>query len=262
MADVHGRDDGRHDRLEVRIIEQRKGQPRPAAAVQHPVRGRDEPAAAQALEHVADVADQGSRNGRRLQPALVGAHLQAAVLVLGQQGQEAVVGMFADAPAARFGGRIAEDAEQHRRTGQENLGEVIGRQAQGQGDPAQDRLGRAHRSRHVGLNSRAQRRRAGGPEVRPVHRPAGRDPRILRRQFLAEIDPLLLVGESRSELAAEGEPAAPGRTGLRHGDLGLLRFGQGEKGPRGRVQRPDHVVRDAMAGDVEEPVARRGLADL
>src|SRR3546814_20516447 len=56
------------------------------------------PAAGEAVEHVADVADQRAGQRRRGDPALRRLHLPAAVRVLGQQRAQAVVAVLADAP--------------------------------------------------------------------------------------------------------------------------------------------------------------------
>src|SRR3546814_14714330 len=69
-----------------------------SAVVAHAVRRREVPAAGETIQHVADVADQGARQRRRGDPALGRLHLQPAVPVLRQQGQETVVAVLADAP--------------------------------------------------------------------------------------------------------------------------------------------------------------------
>ena len=50
---------------------------------------------------IADVADQRARQRRRGDPAGRSLDLQAADVVLRQQGQQAVVGVLADAPGSR-----------------------------------------------------------------------------------------------------------------------------------------------------------------
>ena len=113
---------------------------------------------------------------------------------------------------------------------------MVGGKAQGQGYPLNQRRGGAADLGHIGLHRRPQARRPFGPEVGAMHQPAGAHAGIVRVQFVAEIDPLLLVGDARGQFAAEGKPAPPGLARPRHGDLGLFDLGQGEKGPRLRLQ--------------------------
>src|SRR3546814_10805651 len=91
------------------------------------------PAAGEAVEHVADVANQRAGQRRRGDPALGRLYLQAAVRVLGQQRAQAVVAVLADAPvlltiARRRRGGIAEDAAQPRRLGGGVRLEAVGSQ--------------------------------------------------------------------------------------------------------------------------------------
>ena len=88
---------------EVGVEEEREGEPVPAAGVADPVRRRPVPAAGQPVEHVADVGHEGALDRRRVDPAGRRPDLQAAVGVLGQQGQQAVVGVLAHPPAVVLG---------------------------------------------------------------------------------------------------------------------------------------------------------------
>ena len=65
-------------RVEVRIEEQRDGQPVAAAAVDcDAVRHGAIAATGHAVQHIPDIADEGTRQRRSVKPAIVGAHLQA-----------------------------------------------------------------------------------------------------------------------------------------------------------------------------------------
>src|SRR5262245_50135627 len=88
----------RHLGHEVGIEEERVRQPLVAADVAHPVRGRAIPATGHPVEHVTDVADERALYRRRVDPAVARLHLQPTVVVLAQQGQQPVVGVFADSP--------------------------------------------------------------------------------------------------------------------------------------------------------------------
>ena len=157
----------------------------PAEAA-HPVRGRAVAAAGHAVEHVADVAHERPGLGRHVDPPVSAAHLQPAVVVLGKDREQAVVGVLGHAPAIRvgLGGRVAEDAEQDRRVGGEVADEPVGCQAEAEGDrlasavAARSAIAAIHTSTHA-----AQLGRLGGEQVRPVQQGPGHDPRIVGRQL-------------------------------------------------------------------------------
>src|SRR3546814_8382695 len=145
---------GHHLGGEVGIEEEREGEPLVAAVVAYAVRRREVPAAGEAVEHVADVANQRAGQRRRGDPALRRLHLQAAVRVLGQQREQAVVAVLADAPvlltiARRRRGGIAEDAEQHRRLGGVVRLEVVGLQPEAERDALQQVFSRARSEEHT-----------------------------------------------------------------------------------------------------------------
>src|SRR5580698_4173297 len=83
---------------EARIQEEREREPAMAAQVADPVRCRAVPPAGEAVEHVADIADERAGDGRRVDPALGRGDLQATAVILGQQGEQPVVGMLAHSP--------------------------------------------------------------------------------------------------------------------------------------------------------------------
>ena len=113
------------------------------------------PAAGEPLEHVAEVAHDGTRRRGHVDPAAVdGAHLESAEPVLGEQCQQAVVGVFAHPPrlGARVGGdgivgRVVEDAEQDRRVAGEVLLEPVAGESQAERDRSHHGVG--HRSQRV-----------------------------------------------------------------------------------------------------------------
>ena len=125
--------------------------------------------------------------GASIQPVR-GGDLQAAAVVLGEQGQQPVVGVLADAPAAetRRGRRVAEDPEQDGRVRGVPVGEVPSVQAQAQRDPGQHGLAQAGQRVQVGQDQRPAAaalaagtgwgRAAEGPPA-----PAGRRRAVRRR---------------------------------------------------------------------------------
>jgi len=224
--------------------------------------------AGHAVEHVADVADEGILDRRRLDPAGGGAHLQAADAVLAQQRQEAIVGVLADAVAhvkalGHGPARVEKDPEQDQRIGGVAAREVVLGQFERAGDAGHDPMAERGHRRHPGRDRLAEpgQHVVAGNEVAAVQRHAGADPRMVVAELAAEIEPFLPVGPARGQLAAEREPAAPGAAAERHGEA-LLRFlGEGEEAMAEVFEpRPEPRI-DAVADDVEEAVRPAGVAD-
>ena len=96
-----------------------------------------------------------------------------------------------------------------------------------------------------------------------MQRKLGRNARIVRPQFLAEIEPLLDVRLARCQLAANRKEATPGAPAARHGDLHLLSLRQREEAPAGRIDLLQRVRRNRVPRRVEEtqrPARRPDLA--
>ncbi len=228
----------------------------------HPVGRRAVPAAGEAVEHVADVADQGVRAGGHVDPGAVGpSHLQAAERVLGQQGQEPVVGVLGHAPALDPGRdrRVVERPEQHHRIGGEVLGEPRRRRGRarrrGRRSTAWPTPGRPRPStrRRPAAGRPAPTARGWGRGGAARTRPAGRT-----GQVDADVEALLLVGHAGRQLAAHGEPPSPRPSAPGHGDLGLALVGEGEEGPgRGLHARQQGRI-DAVPDDGGEAVGAEG----
>src|SRR6185436_6978755 len=92
-------------RIESGVEEERKRQSAFTASVLHAVRRRTIKSARQPIEHVADVADQRSFDGRRSNPSVRCLDLQPAIFVLSQEREQPVIGVFAYAPGRVFRGR-------------------------------------------------------------------------------------------------------------------------------------------------------------
>ena len=122
--------------------------------------------------------------------------LEAAVGVLGQQGQQAVVGVLPHAPAAIAGRRcrVTEHPEQDGRAGRVPGGEVVRVKAQAQRHAAQHRLAEAGQRVDIGQNRGTQAGNLLREEVAAVQRKPGPHPWIVGAELGAEIEPLLQVG--------------------------------------------------------------------
>ena len=203
-----------------------------AAEVADPVRRRPVPAAGQAVEHVTDVADQRAGDGRGVDPAVPISgrrdDLQAAAVILGEQGHQPVVGVLAHppVPGLRRRRRVVEDPEQDGRVRGVPGGEVPGVQAQAQRHPGQHGLAQAGQRVDVGQHQRAQPGDLPREQVAAVQREPGQHPRIITGQLGAEVQALLQVRPPGGELGADREEPPPGPPAALHGDLQLVRLRQ------------------------------------
>jgi hypothetical protein len=221
-------------------------------------------ATGQALEHVAQVADEAARDGLDLDPAGGRPHLEPARVVLAEHREQAVVGVFGHPPplvVSRVGGRVVEDAEQAHRVGREVPGEPRAVETEPECDAAQHRLAEPGHLCHVREHRLPQLGRTAGKEVGAMQGRASEDARMVRTELGAEVQPLLEIGDTRGELAADREPTPPRTTGPRHRDLGLLTVRQREEPASGCVELALEVGVHAMAHDGEEPHLPTGGVD-
>jgi len=228
------------------------------------VRRRPVPAAGQPVEHVADVADERAGDGRCPDPAFRRGDLQAAAVILGEQRQQPVVGVLADPPPGglRRRRRVAEDPEQDRRVGGVSGGEVPGVEPEAQRHSRQHRLGEAGQRVQVREHELTQPGNLAREQVAAVQRQPGQHPRVASGQLGAEVQSLLQVRLPGGELAADRKVPAPGPAAPLHGDLHLVRHGQGEElGARGG-QLIEQFRGHAVAGHVEEAAVPARRLDL
>ena len=237
--------------------------------VAHAMRRRPIRAPGQALQHVAEVAHE--RLGVRLHvdPAAAPMHLEPAVAVATEHGEQAVVGVLPHAPSRLARGRLArgeggvpEDPEQHRRIGGDPLAEPRLAHAEGERHQRQHLLCDLHHRLHVPGDERGQGRHLRRVPVHAVERVTGDHPRMVARMVDAEVQALLVVGQPARQLAAQRKPAAPGPPGERHRHLGLGRLVEGEERTRRRVEVGAQRARHAVADHQEEAVVACRAIDL
>ena len=205
--------------------------------------------------------------GASIQP-VARAHLQAADIVLPQQREQPVVGVFADAVqrvhALRHRpARVQEDAEQDQRVGSGVAREVVRRQAERQRDAGHHAVTQRRDLAHV-LEHRVAKARqhvVAGQQVAAVQRYAGAHARVLVGQFGAQVQAFLPVGPAGRELAAQREPAAPGAPAQRHRVARLDVLGQCEEAVAQAFEPLAQRLVDAVANQIEEAMLATGAAD-
>lgn len=252
--------------MEVRIEEQRERQAvAPRSVACHPVRRAAVEAAGHAFEHVSEVADERARYRRSLQPTLWGAHLQAADGVLVEQREQAVVGVFADAPLhvealRHWLARVIEQAEEDQRIAGIARGEVVGFQSQTEGDALHQPVADAGGCVQV-LQQRLAQAGHLGEQVGAMQRRPGAHFGMLSVQFAAQVQAFLPVRAVGGQFAAKREIAAPGAPAKLHAPAQLARLVEGEELPRQALQALDQLRLDAVPDHVEEALLAAGAVD-
>eukprot|EP01139_Manchomonas_bermudensis_P022052 Amastigsp_a686828_5.p2 type:complete len:259 gc:universal Amastigsp_a686828_5:838-1614(+) len=253
--------------LKARVVEQRKRESVVSAAVEsHAVRSRSVKAAGHAVEHVADVANKGALDRRRLDPPPRGLDLEPSDGVLVQEREETVVAVLADTPLdVRVSGRgargITEDPEEQQRVRSAAPLKVIWRQLKALRNAPHHGITQPPPRSHVLEHGLAEPGRVG-EHVRPVQRGSGFDKRMLGPKLGAKIKPLFPVRAARRELAARAEIAAPRFASQAHGPLKLPLLRLSKKLARDPLQTADQLCRYAVVRDVKEPVDAARSADL
>ena len=154
-----------------------------------------------------------------------------------------------------------EDAEQDGRIGREVVGEPGGPEPETQRDAAHHGVGDATHRVEPLEHQRSEFGRLGRELVASVQGGGGEDPGMVRSVLGAEVDPLLAVGDTRRQFAADREPSAPGRAGVRHRDPGLHVLGAFEECAGGGLEAILERGVDAVTGDGEESDVPAGLID-
>ena len=94
-------------------------------------------------------------------------------------------------------------------------------QAQAQGEPGHQATAEGSKRGHVFKDDLAKAMRSFRKQIGAVQRRTGQYSGVVRRQFRAEIDSLLLVGLAGREFVAYAEIAPPGSPSPSHPDLHL-----------------------------------------
>ncbi len=186
--------------------------------------------------------------------AVAAAHLEPAVLVLGEQREESVVGVLGDSPGRVGGrvGRVVEYPEQDRRVGGEVADEPVGPESECDRDGRHHGVGdgteRVEPSDH-------RRSESGGfvrVEVGAVEERAVDHPLVLGRMIDPEVEAFLPVRAPSGHFAVEREPAPPGAPAPLHRDLGLHLVGKSEERAGLSVEVAEQCGVEAMTYDAEE----------
>ena len=201
--------------------------------------------------------------GRHVDPAAARADLRGRRRVLGQDREQAVVGVLADAPARRR--RRARAGSGRSGTGSIGsavrcAGEPVGRRARARAPtPRMQRVAELASSRPC-TRAPPSRSTAGSAreQVRPVQRHAGAHARVIGSELGAEVDALLPVGHARRQLAADREPAAPRAPAVRHRDLGLLARRSAKNSRASRSSSASSVAGTPWTRDQAEAAALEG----
>jgi hypothetical protein len=104
-----------------------------------------------------------------------------------------------------------EDAEQRDGLGSEAAREPVAVEAETERDAAHDRLAERRERGHVLEHLAPQAGRRRREQIRAVQGSSGAHTRVVGRELGPEVDAFLAIGSPRRQLAADGEPAPPGR---------------------------------------------------
>ena len=229
----------------------------------HAVRRRAEVAAAHQLQQLADVDHERAGQRGDGDPLAVDLGLEAADGVLVQEGEEAGVGVLADALVGRevlAGRRVADDLGQDLGRRDHRV-EVVGRLAERERHRAHQRVPGLLDRRVVLADGRAERRQPFRPQVRPAQAQPGRivGPDLGRGQLPADVDLIAEVAPPVGVLVAQARVAAELRR-MHVLDRQPLRLGKGEELLGDLPHAGDEVVRDAVADEVGGADAVEGVA--
>ena len=225
--------------------------------------GGAEVAVADQLQQLADVDHERAGQRGDADPRAVDLGLEAADGVLVQEGEEAGVGVMADALVGReglAGRRVANDLGQDlgRR---DQCVEVIGRLAERERHRAHQHVSGLLERRVVLADGRAERRQPFRPQVRPAQAQPGRivGPDLGRGQLPADVDLVAQVAQPVGVLVAQARVAAELRR-MHVLDRQPLGLGEGEELLGDLPNARDQVVGDAVADEVGGADAVEGVA--
>ena len=254
------------DRVGIRLGEERHGVAVDAQWADHPMRCGLVPVVAPARHHVADIDHEGPLYWRRIEPfAAHILHLQAASLVLIEQGDAAVIGMRAG--PLLLGCRcglawgIVDHAEHADRL-DEALIEKARLDAERISHGAQEG---ASQRMHVSIMLLEQRFPAFqiGMAIRPAQRLACQDVRMIGRHVETHVEGLLqIAGLAGVELLGRNRAVTAVVSAFGDVDLQLLLDRQ-RKELFGRIlQLADTLSADRMIADIEKAPVTAGRVDL
>ena len=147
-------------------------------------------------------------------------NLQSALSILGQQGQEPIVGVFANAPSVcRLARRIVKDPEQHGRVGRIGAFEIVAIQPKAEGNALHQGRSGPGRAGHIALHRRPQLRHLSRPQIDPMQGHSRPHPWVVRPKFGAKIKALFQIRLAGGQFAADRKESAPGAAAPGHGNL-------------------------------------------
>ncbi len=209
--------------------------------------------AGEALEHVAEVADEAVRDGFGGDPSVRRTYFESAALVLSKEREKSVVGVLRDTPVIGCPRRwIAEDTEQDQGIGRQVVGKPHAVETKSKREATKHHLTERRHDVHVAEDRVAQFRGLVEKQVPPMQRCSGSDAGVLIVELGPEVQAFLLVRHTGRQLAAQRKPTPPGAAGERHGDHGFVFLGAGEEHAGRAVEAREQGRIDAVADDGEE----------
>ncbi len=176
------------------------------------MRRRSVPSSGHPIEHVANVANERTGDRRRVDPSGRRFHLKAATTVLKKDGEEAVVGVLADAPKRCRGLRergVVEDAEQDQRIPCVESREVGCVEAKAQRDALHDPVAESRQCIHIIEHGRTEARHTLRKKIGTVKRRPRDDFRMISIELSTEINAFFLIGTPGRQLVAHRKITPP-----------------------------------------------------
>lgn len=136
--------------------------------------------------------------------------LQAAGIILFQDSQNTVIGMFADAPDVTgfvrgLKRRVVENAKERQRLSSVSVGKVTFLKSQAERDACHQNVAKPCHFGYVIQHSFAKQRNICRKQVAPVHRCSGFDQRMIVVKFFAEVESFFLIRLAGGEFVATGK---------------------------------------------------------
>ena len=187
------------------------------------------------------------------------------MIVLGEQGEQAVVGVLADTPFV--GGRIVRRAPDIWKMRNNTVGSAVtccSNQSAGRPSPtAMPRISASATGPIASSHARtASPSPPDGNRLAPWSGVPASDSGVVARVIEPDVQALLAVGSARCDLAANRKPSAPSRAGAMHRDEFFDRVGLLEELARETLHPGEQHRLDAVPNDAEEAQLAARSIDL